>query len=93
MSAFGDKVRATAKAHGWTPPTVEQQAARFGCSVEQIRKAYGRNAAQLDEMAAGAEKNHAAGKRTYSGYPATPEQAAEFRAQAARYREIARGAA
>lgn len=66
--------------------TPEAQARRFGVTVEQIRAGYLRSAAQLEEMAVDCEKAAAAGKRKFCGYPATPEQAADFRAQAAEFR-------
>ena len=47
--------------------TLEQQAARFGVTVEQIRQQYLRCAAQAVEMENAARKAHLQGKRLYRG--------------------------
>jgi len=68
-----------------TTHSPETVAARFGCTVEQARALYLRNAAQLRQIADKCEEYEAAGKKRYSGYPATKAQAEALRAKAARF--------
>lgn len=57
-------------------------AARFGCTVEQARALYRKNAAQLRQIASDCERAAAKGKTKCSGYATTPEEVARLRAKA-----------
>lgn len=61
---------------------------RFGCTEEQARAQYRKTATMLREMADGCEAAASEGKKIYSGYPATAEQARKFRVKAAKFDAI-----
>lgn len=66
--------------------TAKQVAARFGCTEDQARALFLKNAEMLEAMAAGCMAAYFAGKAKYRNYPANPAQATAFRAKAFNFR-------